>query len=185
MRITTLVLLMALPFGLMAQKKTEPTWPPLTIDNKTNLIHYTEVPEVPGVKAPDLYDRAFEWAKGYYKNYAEKLRTQDKEGGEMEIFARFPVFAYDKKGVKTTSTQALIQYTLTLQFKDGRYKYEITKINRKGQSYQPLEEWLDREDPDAVNHAFYLTDIDAEIKGVISNMKSALAASPDKGEEDW
>ncbi|MGB1316850.1 MAG: DUF4468 domain-containing protein, partial [Flavobacteriales bacterium] len=117
MRILTLVLL-ALPLSLFAQKKGQPTWPELNIDAKTNLISYSEVPKVEGASAAELYDKAYGWLKGYYKNYAEKLRKSDKDAGLIEVFARFPIYAYDKKGVKTASRQGLIQYTLTLLFKD-------------------------------------------------------------------
>ena len=185
MRILAFVLLAALPVSLMAQKKSAQTWPEFNIDAKTELISYTDVPTVEGVAAADLYDRAYEWIKGYYKNYAEKLRKSDKEAGEIEVFARFPIFAYDNKGVKTTSRQGLIQYTLTLMFKDGRYKYEITKLNHKSTSYQPLEKWLDREDENAENHAYYLTDIDAELKQVIASMKESIATGADTGGDDW
>lgn len=168
----------------MAQKKNQPTWPELNIDSKTNLISYSEVPKVDGIAAADLYDRAYEWLNGYYKNPAEKLRKSDKDAGEIEVFARFPIYVYDKKGVKTASRQGLVQYTLTLLFKDGRYKYEITKLNHKSTSYQPLEKWLDRDDPNAMNHAFYLTDVDAELKDVIASLKKAMSTT-EKAEDDW
>lgn len=185
MRILALVLLAALPFCVSAQKKGELSWPAMEIDPSTNLISYSGVPEVAGVTAADLYDRAFKWGQDYYKNFGEKLRKQDKEGGEIEIFARFPIFAYDKKGVKTTSRQGLAQYTLTLRFRDGRYKYTLTDLNLKAQSYQPLEPWLDREDIDAENHAFYMTDIDAEITATIKSMTEAIATDVKKAADDW
>ena len=184
MRILTLVLLAVLPFSLFAQKKTELTWPELNIDSKTNLISYTEVPKVDGVSAADLYDKGYGWLKGYYKNHVEKLRKSDKDAGEIEVFGRFPIYAYDKKGVKTTSQQGLVQYTLTIMLKDGRYKYEITKLNHKTKSYQPIEKWLDREDSNATNHSFYLTDIDAELKDVAASLKKAMLTT-EKEEDDW
>lgn len=185
MRIFALLLLTAVSFTASAQKKGEIVWPELNVDPSTNLITYSEVPEVAGVSAGDLYERAMTWIKGYYKNYAEKLRKYDKESGEIEVFARFPIYAYDKKGVKTTSGQGLIQYTMTLKFKDGRYKYEITNLNHKAVSYEPLEPWMDREDGDAENHAHYLTDIDTELKAVIASMKEAVASSGKSGGDDW
>ncbi len=185
MRISALLLLAALPFLGFAQKKSDPVWPELNVDSKTNLITYTEVPNVEGATAAELYDRAYGWVKTYYKNYAEKLRSADKDAGSMEVYASFPIYAYEKKGMKTTSRTALIQYTLTLKFKDGRYKYEITKLNYKAPSFQALEQWLDRDDPDARNHALYLTDIDAELKQVISSMKTAIATAPNGGGDDW
>ena len=185
MRILALVLLAALPFSALAQKKGELSWPAMELDPSTNLITYSGVPEVAGATAADLYDRAFKWGQDYYKNFGEKLRKQDKEGGEIEIFARFPIFVYDKKGVKTTSRQGLAQYTLILRFREGRYKYTVTKLNLKEQSYQPLEKWLDREDPNATNHSYYLTDVDAEITATIKSMTKAIATDTKKAADDW
>jgi len=180
-----LVLVAALPFSVLAQKKGELNWPAMEVDPSTNLIAYSGVPEVAGATAADLYDRAFKWGQDYYKNFGEKLRKQDKEAGEMEIFARFPVYVYDKKGVKTTSTQGLAQYTLTIRFRDGRYKYTLTDLNLKATSYQPLEAWLDREDPNATNHSYYLTDVDAEITATLKSMTEAIATDAKKAADDW
>jgi hypothetical protein len=185
MRIIAFVLLVALSFNGQAQKKGEITWPSFNIDGSTNLISYTDVPEVAGASSGELYDRAMGWIKGYYKNYAEKLRKYDRESGEIEVFGRFPIYAYDKKGVKTTSSQGLVQYTLTIRFRDGRYKYEITKLNHKSVSYQPLEKWLDREDTNAENHAYYLADVDAELKSLIESMTNAIASSGEQKKDDW
>ena len=185
MRILAFVLLAVLPFSLLAQKKGELSWPEMKVDPSTNLITYSDVPEVVGVSAQDLYDRAFKWGQDHYKNFGEKLRKQDKDGGEIEIFARFPIFVYDKKGVKTTSRQGLAQYTLTFRFRDGRYKYTITKLNLKEQSHQPLEKWLDREDSNAANHSYYLTDVDAEITATIKSMTKAIATDATKAADDW
>ena len=185
MKISALMLITALPFTVLAQKKGELTWPEMNIDPSTKLITYTDVPEVAGATATELYDRAFKWGQDYYKNFGEKLRKQDKEGGEIEIFNRFPIFAYDKKGVKTNSRQGLAQYTLTLRFRDGRYKYTLTDLNLKSTSYEPLEPWLDPESPNAENHSYYLTDIDAEITETIKSMTEAIATDPKKATDDW
>lgn len=185
MRIFALMLLASLSLNAIAQKKGELSWPAMQVDSKTNLITYTEVPEVAGVAAADLYDRAMKWGGEYFKNFAEKLKKQDKAAGEMEIFYRFPIYAYDKKGEKTATKQGLAQFTLTILFKDGRYKYTITDLNMKATSYMPLEPWLDREDADAENHAHYLTDIDAEIQAIIKSMKDAMASGGEKSSDDW
>jgi hypothetical protein len=70
-------------------------------------------------------------------------------------------------------------------FKDGRYKYTITDLNLKATSYMPLEPWLDREDANAQNHSYYLTDIDNEIREVIKSMKEGLASAGDKSSDEW
>jgi len=111
MRIFALMLLASLSINAFGQKRGELNWPAMQVDPKTNLITYTEVPEVGGVSAADIYDRAMKWGGEYFKNFSEKLKKQDKTAGEMEIFYRFPIYAYDKKGVKTTTKQGLAQFS--------------------------------------------------------------------------
>ncbi len=171
----------------LAQKGKEPAYPNMPVDEKTKLITYEGVGKVDGKSAGDLYDRALEWAKGYHKNPTEKLRKTDRENGEMEIFARFPIYAYDKKGEKTTSQAGLIQYTMTLQFKDGRYKYTITNLNMKASSHQPIDGWYTDKanDPNADNHVYQLNDIHNELTGLIKDMVGKIASGPDGGGSDW
>lgn len=170
-----------------AQKTKLPEYPPMPVDKDSKLITYEGVGKVDGTSAGELYDRAFEWVKGYYKNPMEKLRRQERENGEMEVFARFPIYAYDKKGARTTSQAGLMQYTMTLQFKDGRYKYTITNLNVKATSNQPIDGWLtDKEnDPNADNHVYQLIDIDNELNALIKDMTEKIAAKASKDGDDW
>lgn len=188
MRNTLLLLsFVALSIPSIAQKSKGPEYPAMPVDEKTKLITYEGVGKLDGRSAGDLYDRALDWAKGYHKNPTEKLRKTDRENGEIEIFARFPIYAYDKKGAKTTSQAGLIQYTMTLQFKDGRYKYTITNLNVKASSHQPIDGWLlDKEnDPNADNHVYQLNDIHNELTSLIKDMTSKISSGPDKGGSDW
>jgi len=185
MRILALVLMASLPFSLMAQKKVELSWPAMEVDASTKLITYSGVPEVAGASAQELFDRAMKWGGEYHKNFGEKLRKQDRETGEMELFVRFPIYAYDAKGVKTNSVQGLVQYSMLLRFRDGRYKYTLDGLNLKATSHEPLEKWLDPEDSNARNHSFYLTDVDTEIQNMIEEMTKAIAKSADAPKDDW
>jgi len=182
-----LMTLAAVTLPALAQKTKLPEYPPIPVDKDSERITYEGVGKVDGKSSGELYDRAFEWVKAYYKNPMEKLRKQDRDNGEMEVFARFPIFAYDKKGVKTTSQSGLIQYTMTLQFKDGRYKYIITDLNLKATSNQPIDTWLtDKEnDPNADNHVYQLIDIDSELNALIKDMTEKIAAKASSGGDDW
>lgn len=182
-----LIFLAAISLPALAQKTKLPEYPPIPVDKDSKLITYEGVGKVDGKSSGELYDRAFEWVKAYYKNPMEKLRKQDRDNGDMEVFARFPIFAYDKKGVKSTSQAGLIQYTMTLQFKDGRYKYIITDLNMKATSNQPIDAWFtDKEnDPNADNHVYQLIDIDTELNALIKDMTEKIAAKASSGADDW
>lgn len=159
--------------------------PEMPIDEDSGLITYSDKGAVDDATASDLYDRAYNWGKGNYKNYAEKLRVQDKENGRMEIFGRFSIYAHDKKGALTTSKIGLIQYTLGIDFKDGRYRYNLSKINQKASSYSPIEPWLDGSDDNASNNAYKLMDIDTHIQELIAGLNKAMMTAPNSAEDDW
>lgn len=184
-RLAVILILAVTSVPALAQKNKLPEYPNMPVSE--GLITYEGVGKLDGASSGELYDRALDWVKGYYKNAMEKLRKQERENGEMEIFARFPVFAYDKKGVKTTSQAGLLQYTMTLQFKDGRYKYTITKFNMKATSNQPIDAWFtDKDnDPNADNHVYQLIDIDTEINTLIKDMTAKIATKAAGGGDDW
>ena len=50
----------------------------------------------------------------------------------------------DKKGVE--SFDGMVAYTLTLNFKDGKFKYEISRIHWKQASYYDVSKWMDTKD---------------------------------------
>jgi hypothetical protein len=159
--------------------------PEMPLDEDSGLITYADKAAVDGATASDLYDRAYNWGKGHYKNYAEKLRVQDKENGRMEIFGRFSIYAHDKKGAVTTSKIGLIQYTLGIDLKEGRYRYNLSKINQKAASYTAIEQWLDGSDDNASNNAYKLIDIDNHIQELLSALNKAVKTAPKAAEDDW
>ena len=184
MRHIFLLAIMAVSTVAFAQKN-KVQLPEMPMDEETGLISYSEVVSVDGASATDLYDRAFAWGKGYYKNFGEKLRKEDKEGGRLEIFGRFSVFAHDKKGNVTSSKIGLIQYTLGVDLKDSRYRYTITKFNQKSGSYLACEKWLDSKDDNMSNNAYKLMDIDSEMQGLLKDFKKAMATAPAAKKDDW
>jgi len=170
--------------NVYAQKEDEIAWPNLPIDKETGKITYTEVVKVDGVSANDLYDRAMKWFTDYFKNPAEKLRKEDKDNGEIEAFIRYKIYNKDKKG-EQASDAGLVQYSLILQFKDGRYKYTFTDFNHKEVSYFAIEQWMDKTDEMAAKHADYLTQVDDQIKEVIKAMVAGIADDGKKPVDDW
>lgn len=178
-----IIALMAVSASAFGQKN-KVQLPKMPVNSETGLITYSGNTTLGSASAADLYDRAFKWAMSYYKNPAEKLRKQDKENGRMEIFARFKIYAHDKKGELTTSQIGLVQYSMDIDFKDGKYRYIIHKINERASSYKPVEAWLKADDPNMANNAYKLMDMDAEIKKVIASFQTAMTTVP-KAEDDW
>lgn len=180
-----IMLLVAVSTTGVAQKKNSVEIPQLPKNAETGLIAYSARHAVDGVSSGDLYDRAFKWAGDNYKNLGEKLRVQNREEGRLEIFGRFPVFAHDKKGELTNSKIALVQYTFGIDFKDGKYRYSLSKINQKASSYQPIEQWEDPNDPNRSNNAYKLIDIDLHIQALLEGFNKAVQTAPKDKKDDW
>ncbi len=179
-----LLVTIAASLSVTAQKNKEIQWPDLPIDEESQLITYTDVVQLDGVAAGDLYDRFMKWFNDEFKNPAEKLRNSDKDGGEVEALLRHRIYNKDKKG-NQASDAGLTQFTLKVMFRDGRYKYTVTDLNHKRMSYFALEQWMDADDEMAEKHADYLAQVDTEIRRMIDGMKTGVADSGEKKEEDW
>ncbi|MBL4755781.1 MAG: DUF4468 domain-containing protein [Flavobacteriales bacterium] len=168
-----------------AQKKKAPVIeiPEFAIDETTKLVVYNEVVQQKGTKG-ELYDKALAWAMKFYKSPSNVLRERDKENAKLVARSRFYTFYTDpKKGTKTR--MGTIEYTLTFAFKEGRYRYEITKINYKAQSYQGVEQWIDGNKKE-YNYATasYLVQVDEELKKVVADFKASIA-KVEKAAESW
>jgi len=187
MRITFIILFSVL-FGniALAQKEKAPVIiPDLPVDMETGLYSYSAVIEVHGANKEEIYKRAFNWANSYYKNPADVIREKDPVAGKLLIKARYRINNEpDKKGVVTQAGD--VMYTLTMNFKDGRYKYEITKINWQQTSYYPIERWKDQSAPSyKAAFPYYLKQSDESIKALIMDFTTKIGAVATSKPKDW
>lgn len=189
MKRISILLTLCVLFGAvaMAQKQKEPVVviPDLPMDMETGLYSYNKVVEVHGINKDELYKRALNWANSYYKNPGDVIREKDPQSGKLVIKARYRINNEpDKKGVVTQAGD--VMYTLTMLFKDGRYKYEITKINWQQVSYYPIERWKDQTAP-SFNAAFpyYLKQTDDSIKALIMDFISKIGTVTTSKPKDW
>lgn len=173
-------------FPAAAQKTKEPvSIPMLPVDSSTGLIAYSNVKIISGTSKAELYKRAYGWANTYYKNPADVIREKNAEEGKLVIKARFKISnEADKKGVVTQAGD--VMYTLTLDFKEGKYKYELTKINWQQVSYYPAERWKDIASPTfKPAYAYYLKQTDENIKKIIGDFEKKFAEPAKVKSDDW
>lgn len=154
--------------------------PKLPMDETTKLITYTGVVTTQGSK-DSLYLRGLEWINSYFKNPAGVTEKRDKENGEFVCKHNFEVFNYDEKGNKIVPAHAMIKYTLTIVFKDGRYKYTITNLNVKGTSYLALEKWQS----ESPKHDIHLKQVDDYMKELIKSLKQGMTFKAAAKKEEW
>ena len=162
------------------------TAPKLPVDEKTKLISYNKVKDIASVSSDDLYKRALNWANTYYKNPIDVIRKNNRTEGEIVCKARYKIMnPRDKKGFATEG--GVVMYTLNLQFKEGRYKYDLTEINWKQQSYYPIEKWTDTKTAYyKPEFDFYLQQVDSMSKEITGSLDKAMRTNPasDK-KDDW
>jgi hypothetical protein len=169
-----------------AQKNKPIALPPaMPVDSVTRLITYSEVVQVPGMKPVDLYNRALSWAQTYYKNPADVIREKNPAEGKLLIKARYKIYNEpDKEGTVTNAGD--VMYTLTIWFKDGRYKYEMTRFNWQQLSSFPAERWTDSSSSSYVPaYAHYLKQTDEKTKEILSLLRKKMSEDDAKPANDW
>jgi len=182
-----ITLLFAFSAGAQKKKDVAPPPPPpqLPMDN-TNKITYEEVVDVPGKSADEIYKKIMNWFQTYYKNPGEVIRENDSLKRSITGKPRFRIQnPPDKEGTK--SDAGLVQYTITIAAKDGRFKYTLTDFNWKGNSYYACEKWYDTALPShtpAMND--YLLQTDNYAKSTIGNFKIAITTDkPVQNKDNW
>lgn len=179
--LTTFSLLNALV--LSAQDNT--TVVKLPMDDESKLITYEKVQEVAGVDQGELYRRALQWCMTHFKNPSDVIREKDSLGGKIICKARFKISnPPDKKGLATDA--GLVQYTLNLMFKDGRYRYILTEFNWKQQSYYPIERWMDTSAQYyKSDFNYYLQQTDDKAKEILKDLDKAMKTAEVVKTDDW
>lgn len=179
------MLLIGFSFIARAQQPADYSAPKMPIDEESKLFSYKKTNEVAGVSKNDLYNRAFAWANAYYKNPTDVIREKDMEKGKLVCKARYKIYNIpDKKGF--SSDVGDVMYTLTIDLKDGKYRYEITNINLKGISYFAAEKWLDTKNQYYNNNwDYFLKQVDDNSKKIIADLEKSMATAPKVKKDDW
>lgn len=157
--------------------------PAFEIDSETQMVIYTDVIKVDGSSKDSLYAYAQRWIKKQFKSVTSVMQVQDPDKGILEGRHSF----YVNKEVNGVETKGdLIKYTFTLMFRDGRYKYTVTKINVQRASYYGIENWINDDEKlsDEVIES-YLNQIDEYLTTFIESMEEGIKPAPKKKEDVW
>jgi hypothetical protein len=162
--------------------KAQDVVPELPVDPETKLITYKEVVTVPGTPS-ELFNRAIEWINKQYKNPTDATKVRNPATGVIEIIHRFEL-TKDEKGM--TRPAGIVDYTMKLEMKDGRYRYTISNFNSKDVSRQPLERWMDKKDK-AYIPAWddCLKQVDDATRKLIESLKLGMQPPAPKKPDEW
>ena len=154
--------------------------PILPIDSTTNLITYSAVVEAKGTK-DELFSRAREWFAKTYNSAQSVIQMEDKD----KIIGRALTQVYRKVAIGTYE-YGYVNYTISIYFKDDKYKYEVTNLYHTGQSIEdgripdfgPCEEMMN-EKKKHLQKIYYnlLIQADINIKALISGLKKDMSTA--------
>jgi hypothetical protein len=152
------------------------------VDPDTKLITYKEVVQVPGTPG-ELFNRAVEWINTQYKNAADATKVRNPQTGLIEIIHRIEL-TKDEKGL--TRPAGIVDYSMKLEMKEGRYRYTITNFNYKDMSRKPIEFWMDKKDkaytPEFDNYLKQVNDFTLKL---IESLKKGMQPPAPKKPDEW
>jgi hypothetical protein len=147
--------------------------------------------QVPGKTKDQLFDKAVQTLNAMYKYADTKMATKDKDNGKIVFNGFVRVIYHEKNGINVPDP-GLIQYHLTLLFKDGKYKYTITDfvINRGNVPFH-IETWVKHNVPgdktfgkeDRIQEK--LDFVADDIAKVIKRLKEDIANDKVEEKKDW
>jgi len=150
----------------IAKAQTLPT------DPETKKITFQETITLEGISKADLYERAKSWMTNYYKTNKFDLISE----AESKIVHEGSVtilLTYDFK----YKTEYEVLYNITMQAKDGRYRYNITdfkiyNVKNGRKTAEPLESYYAKartsNKPEIVNQ------VTAELNKLTAELKTAM-----------
>jgi len=154
----------------------------LPVDPDTKKIQLREVVEQQGTPGY-LYDKAIEWFGYYYLNPQSVYSVQSKENGKIEGMGRMRIFYTDEK-TEVVREGGIITYLIRIELKENKYRYTLTDFNLKGASRNPIEKWMNRDDPAYnPNWDMYLFQVDTTMQRLVSTLKEKMKPTVVKKDE--
>lgn len=158
--------------------------PKMPVDKDTKMVNYTHVVEATGTAA-ELYARGLGWMNKYYKNPTDVIREKNELEKKLVGKARFGLKGRDEKNNMEINDGRIV-YDIVLNFKDGKFKYEITKINYQQSSYLGIEKWIEENNKTYnARYASFLVQVDGYMQELIKEMKKAITTAEKKKSDNW
>jgi hypothetical protein len=169
-----------------AQKAPLATPYAVPLDTVTKKITYDGVVEVKNASAEELYKRFNDWFHSYYKNPTEVIRENDSIKFMMVGKPRFRITDLKPNDAGKTDG-GIVQYTITVAAKNGRFRYELTDFNWKQTSYYACEQWLNVSAPNySPLYNDYLQQLDKTALEVVQALKNAVMVEKAvKDKDNW
>lgn len=130
-------LFLAAPVAQAQKSKPNDASPVLPLDPDTHAVTYTGVVEATDATKAQLYARALEWMARAYQSANDAVQLKDPEQGKLVakgftvLNLPAPSVGMAMLGVPQSAPNLLLEQSLSLYLKDGRYKYVLTDLSVK------------------------------------------------------
>ncbi|NDW18512.1 DUF4468 domain-containing protein [Dysgonomonas sp. 216] len=95
--------------------------------NSEGDVEFSEVVIAGGLTSNQLYDNAKEWAAKTFYDYKAALQFEDEKGDKLIFKWSSDIPGKNRKG--DVQTEFMLDYTMIIECKDGRYRYKVNQIN--------------------------------------------------------
>lgn len=158
----------------------------LPINEDNGKAEYRNGSDIAGLTSAQLYDRGIAWINKFYTNPNGVMKTQDAEGGKIVGRARYKLSRIENKG-HVNPNAGYVSYQITLQFKDGKYRYIIDAIRWEKPSYYDVSQWADSTQNN-YNKEEYTSYIEQTIKyfdELTESLESYMKVGEAEKKDDW
>jgi hypothetical protein len=120
--------LVIFPVATAVSEEKSPPQTPQPVESKT--IAYVEVVTADGLTKDQLYSTALAWFGETFRSAKNVIEVQDREAGR--IIAK-PLFPYEPTiFMAVARIRGVVRYSVTVEVKDGRYRYTIDGFVHEG-----------------------------------------------------
>lgn len=159
-------------FPVFAQNKLPLVPPALPVDSM-HLVTYRQTLNVANTAGKELFNRAENWYRIYYPGWRGLVHTFDSTNNRLTAKCQF--WAAIKLKDSTELRTFPVRYLLTVECRDGKYRYTINGINRADKAtYFPIENLLDPNDKEAERNFQSLKNMDQQFHMQIDSLKKGM-----------
>lgn len=168
------MLLAVVAVGLSAQTEEN-------VHYENGIVTIDEVVQANSRTQKQMFDNSILWVNETFANPKSVIKSREETIGLLTLNIMIP------QGKDKTDPSSWLDVSLKLQFKDGRYKYEISNIWQRwcesfhsyGAKDEKYGDWIAHISSEA--RATWKSDLLKDIKPVIDNMKSNIMSTSN----DW
>ncbi|MFT5724049.1 MAG: hypothetical protein ACI9JN_001166 [Bacteroidia bacterium] len=153
---------------------------------ETGKAEYKNGANIAGLTSKSLYERGFAWVNKFYTNPNGVMETQDAEGGKIVGRARFRLSRIENKK-HVNPNAGFVSYQITLQFKDGKYRYILDAIRWEKPSYYDVSQWSDSTQNN-YNKQEYTSYVEQTIRyfdELTKNLENYMKIGEAEKKDDW